>query len=69
MANPIKTAKNIFDHFLSKVDPEAVGPAEAQIQVANPYAGGKARAVNLSPKRRKQIAKKAAKARWGTRIS
>jgi len=26
--------------------------------------GGKARAANLSPKRRKQIAKKAAKARW-----
>lgn len=28
--------------------------------------GGKARAASLTPKRRKAIAKKAAKARWGT---
>jgi general stress protein YciG len=27
--------------------------------------GGKARALALSPRKRKQIAKKAAKARWG----
>jgi len=43
--------------------------------VKNPYAvalgrlgglkGGKARASKLSPERRKEIAKKAAKARWG----
>jgi hypothetical protein len=69
MADPIKTAKGMFDNFLSKVDPEAVGPAEAQIQVANPSAGGKARAANMSPKRRKQIAKKAAKTRWSARTS
>ena len=29
--------------------------------------GGKARAANLTPERRKEIAKKAAKKRWGSR--
>ena len=64
MADPIKTAKSMFDNFLSKVDPESVGPAESQIQIADPSAGGLARAAKLSPKRRKQIAKKAARVRW-----
>jgi hypothetical protein len=31
--------------------------------------GGKARAAKLSPKRRKEIAKKAARARWGKKKS
>lgn len=46
----------------------ATGEAEdeqAETPAANPPSlGGKARAVKLSPTRRKQIAEKAAKARW-----
>lgn len=56
---------------------EATGekPIEVKTSSKNPAAvtlgrlgglkGGKARAESLSPKKRKEIAKKAAKARWG----
>ncbi len=56
--------------LLEKLDPESVAPTTKK----NPAAvalgrlgvakGGKARAAKLSAKRRKMIAKKAAKARW-----
>jgi hypothetical protein len=72
MADAIKTAKNIFSHFLSKVDPEAVPgfdplAKDRQAQAAGlkgARGGGIARAARLTPERRKQIAKKAAKSRW-----
>ncbi len=72
MANPIKAAKQMFDQFLSKHDPDAVpkdvpGIEEgASMLDSHDLAsqGGHARATALSPKRRRQIAKRAAKARW-----
>lgn len=58
--------------LLEKLDPESVAPPASE---KNPAAvalgklggakGGKARAAKLSAKKRKEIAKKAAKARWG----
>jgi hypothetical protein len=69
MANAIKTAKQMFDQFLSKHDPDAVptiGEPEATIgELASK--GGHARAANLTPAKRHQIAKKAARTRWKSR--
>lgn len=71
--DPVQIAKNIYDQFLTKNDPDSV-PSESQPETPNPKAqaagrkggskGGKARAAKLSPGKRRQIAKKAAKARW-----
>jgi len=70
-------AKNIVDGLIAKYDPEAAPtePIEAPKSGKNPAAvalgklggskGGHARARSLSSKRRSQIAKKAARARWG----
>jgi hypothetical protein len=59
--------------LLEKLDPESVTPEPTKPE-KNPAAvalgklggvkGGKARAAKLSAKKRKEIAKKAAKARW-----
>lgn len=72
-------AKNVLDRIIEKYDPEAAQPAVKSIKLPdepqkNPAAvalgklggskGGKARAANLSPAKRRQIAKKAARARW-----
>jgi hypothetical protein len=72
--DPVQIAKRIYDQFLAKNDPDSV-PSEPQPETPNPKAqaagrkggkiGGKARAAALTPRKRKQIAKKAAKARWG----
>lgn len=43
--------------------PESEGKNPAAVALGR--MGGKARAQGLSPKKRKEIAKKAAKARWG----
>jgi hypothetical protein len=72
MADPLKTAKKIFDQFLSKADPAAVAnydpkAKEPQAQAAGQRGGlkgGKARARKLSASRRKHIAKVAAAIRW-----
>jgi hypothetical protein len=70
----VQIAKSIYDQFLAKNDPASV-PATSQPARPNPKAeagrkgglkGGKARAASLSPHKRKQIAKKAAKARWNS---
>lgn len=71
--DPVEIAKNIYDQFLSKNDPDSV-PSEPQPDTPNPKAqaagrkgglvGGKARAANLTSRKRRAIAKKAAKARW-----
>jgi hypothetical protein len=72
MADPIKTAKSMFDNFLSKADPlsmpgyspEAKNPQAQAAGLKGAKRGGIARAASLSRKRRQQIAKKAARARW-----
>ena len=74
MADPIKTAKHIFDNFLSKADPASMpnydpNAKDAQAQAAGRKGGakgGKARALKLSRAQRKVIARKAAQARWKT---
>lgn len=69
MGNPVKTAKQMFDAFLSKHDPTAMPkrPRAPQAQAAASAIaskGGIARASKLTPKKRQQIAKVAANARW-----
>jgi hypothetical protein len=73
MADAIKTAKKIFDQFLSKVDPESiVRPTEvpkvsvymAQIGKKGGRTGGKHRMDALTSRQRKTLARKAARARW-----
>ncbi len=72
MADPIKAAKQIFDEFLSKADPASMpnydpNAKDPQAQVAGRKGGskgGRVRADNLSARKRQQIAKKAARARW-----
>jgi hypothetical protein len=72
MADPIKTAKRMFDEFLSKADPASVpdydpNAIDLEAQAAGSKGarqGGLARASRLTPKKRRQIAKRAATARW-----
>ena len=69
---PIRRAREIFDEFLSKADPEAVvenPPPDRTAQQKEAgrkggLKGGKARAKKLSTKKRKEIAKKAVLTRW-----
>jgi hypothetical protein len=73
--DPVEIAKTIYDQFLAKNDPDSVS-SEPQPDTPNPkvqaagrkggLVGGKARAAALTPGKRKQIAKKAAKARWNS---
>ncbi|OGW43560.1 MAG: RNA-binding protein [Nitrospirae bacterium RBG_13_41_22] len=57
-----------------KVAKIATGEIEEELMTGKEYArkggliGGKARAEKLSPKRRKEIARKAAKMRWSKKI-
>jgi hypothetical protein len=72
MADPIKTAKKIFDQFLSKADPASMSgydpkAKDAQAQAAGRKGGrkgGPIRAARLSLRKRQQIAKNAAQVRW-----
>ena len=72
MASPIKTAKQMFDQFLSKHDsktvqgciPDVAEPEDRAGARTLAAKGGRARAAILSPRKRRQIAKRAAKARW-----
>lgn len=50
---------------MKPLTPEQIAQARKQIGEEIGHLGGKARAAKLTPKRRKQIAKKAAQARWG----
>jgi len=50
---------------LPEPKPDTRNPAAVALSKLGASKGGKARADNLSEKRRKEIAKKAAKARWG----
>lgn len=80
--DPIKSAKRVLDEIIAKHDPESITlekVKEAEASGKNLAAvalgrlgglkGGKARAESLSARKRKQIAKKAAKARWSTKTA
>ncbi len=73
--DPNLFAKRVFDNLLDKLDPEAAAERpEPKSKGKDPKAvkagrkggrtGGPARAATLTQKKRKQIAKKAAVARW-----
>jgi hypothetical protein len=68
--DPNQLAKLIVDMATGNAPPEPAEPAKNPAAVAlgklGGAKGGKARAAALSPKRRKDIAKKAAAKRWGT---
>jgi hypothetical protein len=72
MTDPIKTAKKIFDQFLSKADPASMPGYDSDAKDAKAQAagrkggkkGGPARAASLSRKKRRQIARRAANSRW-----
>ena len=69
---PIRLARDIFDEFLSKADPKAVAenpPVDRTAQHKEAgrkggLKGGKARAASLTPRKRTELAKKAAGVRW-----
>ena len=56
-------AKSIVDDAIADKD-EGKNPAAVELGRLGGLKGGKARAKKLSPERRKEIAKKAAEARW-----
>jgi hypothetical protein len=58
-----KKAKSVVD-MATADQPETLSPAQILGRQGG-LKGGKARAKSLSPKRRSEIAKKAAAARWG----
>lgn len=63
-------AKSIVDQVTEEKTPEEISQAEAKAAAAalgrlGGLKGGKARAESLTAKRRKEIAQKAAAARWG----
>jgi hypothetical protein len=74
--DPNLFAKRVFDNLLDKLDPEAAAerkpepepegkdPKAVQAGHLGGLKGGRARAAALTPRKRRQIAKKAAKARW-----
>ncbi|MGH2454836.1 MAG: histone H1 [Candidatus Limnocylindria bacterium] len=67
--DPMQRAKLVIDLATGEVEPEAErekDPASVALGRQGGLIGGKRRAEKLSPERRREIAKKAAAARWGT---
>jgi hypothetical protein len=63
-ADPNKAAKSILDQIAGE-DPEQVkNPAAQALGRLGGLKGGKARAAAMTPEERKEVAKKAADARW-----
>lgn len=66
--DPMQRAKMVIDLATGDVQPEPEQPPKEPSAVESGrrggLIGGKARAEKLSPERRSEIAKKAAKARW-----
>jgi hypothetical protein len=66
--DPNEFARSVLDQIIAKHDPESIEGKDAK-KVASGLRGGSkgghARAKNLTAKERSDIAKKAAKARWG----
>jgi hypothetical protein len=71
----VQRARQIFEEAIGEaLDPEAEdkpekNPAAVALGRLGGLKGGKARAEKLSARRRKEIAKKAARARWKARPS
>jgi hypothetical protein len=66
--DPNQRAKLITDMILGEVEPEqtpAKDPGRVERGKLGGAKGGKLRAERLSPERRKEIARRAAEARWG----
>lgn len=65
--DPNEFARGILDAIIAKHDPESIEGKDAK-KVASGLRGGSkgghSRAKNLTTKRKKEIAQKAAKARW-----
>ncbi len=61
--DPNQLAKLIVDISVGEVD-KPIDPNEPKRGRSGGLKGGKARAIVLTPKRRKEIAKKAARSRW-----
>jgi hypothetical protein len=59
--------KAAFDLIQKVIDSGEKNPAAVALGKLGGSKGGKIRAANLTAKRRSEIAKKAAKARWGRR--
>jgi hypothetical protein len=62
----VETAFRVFQEFLAEADPEPPkNPKSVEAGRKGGAKGGVARAAKLSDEERSEIAKKAAKARWG----
>lgn len=69
-SDPILAARSILDQVTGaadRVEPEGKDPAAVALGRRGGLKGGKARAESLTPEQRKESAKKAAAARWGTK--
>jgi len=63
-SDPNKLAKQIVDIATGVVTDHVKNPAAVELGRKGGLKGGKARADSLTPAQRKEIAQKAAKARW-----
>lgn len=70
--DPVQLGKLIGDILTGEVEDKATEPTPKPIDRVHEFArkgglkGGKSRAERLTPERRREIAKKASEARWGT---
>jgi hypothetical protein len=64
MQTALKIVEQVIDDVLKQ--PEGKNPHAQALSALGASKGGKARAANLTKKRRKEIAEKAARARWRT---
>ena len=60
-----KAARSVVEMATGETTPDGKNAAAVALGRQGGLKGGKARAKSLSPKRRSEIAKKAAAARWG----
>ena len=58
-------ARSILDEIIEETERPDFGKDKSETVTAARQKGGKARATALTSKRRKEIAQKAAQARWG----
>ncbi len=67
--DPVVFANSVLDQIIAKHDPEAIreqgkDPKKVASGIKGGSKGGHTRARNLNPKKRKSVARKAAKVRW-----
>lgn len=72
-SDPNRAARSVLDAVIArtegKPEPVAKNPAAVALGRMGGLKGGKARAEAMTPKQRTASAKKAAKARWGSKAS